>query len=90
MSVNFKSLVVGLLLGVILLLLLGAVTGQQSTGKYQIALTCDPTGYVIFAQVDTDTGEIVTFKKGNLQIPEKFTVRFPRGYLPEARQSNDR
>jgi purine-cytosine permease-like protein len=72
-NVNVKSLVIGFLLGIVMMLVLGAAS-NPGAGKYQVAVSCSPSGHVIFARVDTITGEVVAWREGDLSMPAKPSV----------------
>ena len=52
-NINFSSMIIGFLLAACLALALGAASGTQSEGSYQISSTSDLSAYII----DTRTGE---------------------------------
>ena len=52
---NVKSLVIGLLLGVVVMLALGAAT---DSARYDTAVACNEV-WAVFTRIDSHTGEIV-------------------------------
>ena len=67
-NVNFKSLLIGLLLGTVLILALGAALNPQTAGKYNVAICLNDDGSVVFARIDTCTGEVEAFRQGVMNI----------------------
>lgn len=60
-NIDFSSMIIGFLLAACLALALGAATGSQSEGPYQVSATGDLTAYVI----DTRTGECWQVSRGD-------------------------
>lgn len=73
-NVNFKSLLIGLLLGAALILALGAALNPQTAGKYNVAICLNEDGSVVFARIDTCTGEIEACRQGVMSIFPKPNV----------------
>ena len=66
-KIDIKSLIIGLLAGVIVLLVLGAASGRNE-GTYQLSMAAvrsEAAGgseYVIYGRIHTGTGKIETWK----------------------------
>jgi hypothetical protein len=69
-KIDIKSLITGLLVGLIALSVLGATSGENK-GVYQLSMaagsnsvssTSSGTGYVIYGRIHTGTGKIETWK----------------------------
>ena len=69
-KIDIKSLIIGLLIGLVALLALGATSGENK-GIYQLSMaagsssvgsTARGTGYVIYGRMHTGTGKIETWK----------------------------
>lgn len=73
-NVNIKSVVIGFLLGVAIVLAMGAAANSS---RYQIAVTSSADGSIIFARVDIDTGEVVACRQGVTSIFPKPTQHMP-------------
>lgn len=58
--IDIKSLIVGLLVGLVAVLVLGA-TSSRSEGVYQLSMTAHK-GVVIYGRMHTGTGRIETWK----------------------------
>jgi hypothetical protein len=57
---NIKSLVVGLLVGLVAVCLFGAASSRNE-GVYQLSMTAD-NDYVIYGRIHTGTGKVETWK----------------------------
>ena len=74
-QIDFKSAVVGLLVGIVVILLTGAVTSSNPVGKYQVDVAATGGGWGGMAViVDTQTGEAwaVDFTKNFNAKSDKF------------------
>jgi len=65
-KIDIKSLIIGLLAGVVVLLVLGAASGRNQ-GTYQLSMaasgeTASGSEYVIYGRIHTGTGKIETWK----------------------------
>jgi len=61
-SLDFKSLIIGILLSLVVILAMGAFTNQDLAGRYQLSLSSGQRGDVYFGLVDTATGQVQTWK----------------------------
>ncbi len=63
-KIDIKSLIIGLLVGLIALSVLGATLAE--TGTYQLSMAASRTvsdhGYVIYGRIHTGTGKVETWK----------------------------
>ena len=61
-KIDIKSLVIGLLVGFVVLVVLGA-TSRENKGIYQLSMAVDSgSGYVLYGRIHTGTGRIETWK----------------------------
>ena len=65
-KIDIKSLIIGLLAGIVMLLVLGAASGRNE-GTYQLSMaasheTASGGEYVIYGRIHTGTGKIETWK----------------------------
>ena len=65
-KIDIKSLIIGLLFGVVVLLVLGAASGRNE-GIYQLSMaasgeTASGGEYVIYGRIHTGTGKVETWK----------------------------
>jgi hypothetical protein len=67
-KIDIKSLIIGLLVGLVALLALGATSGENK-GIYQLSMTAgssnnsaSSSNYVIYGRIHTGTGKIETWK----------------------------
>jgi hypothetical protein len=65
-KIDIKSLIIGLLAGIVMLLVLGAASGRNE-GIYQLSMaasheTASGGEYVIYGRIHTGTGKIETWK----------------------------
>ena len=67
-KVNIKSLIIGFLLGIIMILSLGAIPNSSAAGKYQLAVYCNADGSFVFARMNTETGQVEASRVGILSI----------------------
>lgn len=70
LKVDIKSLMLGLVIGIIALLAIGAGTRGNSAGKYQVSIAAGVRD-VFYAKIHTGTGEIETWQTSNNSIPTK-------------------
>lgn len=69
-KVDIKSLVLGLVIGILALLAIGAASRGKSIGQYQVSLSANVRD-VFYAKIDTGTGEIETWKCPVNSVPTK-------------------
>jgi len=69
-NVDIKSFVLGLSIGIIALLAIGAGSRGNNTGKYQVSVAAGVRD-VIYAKIDTSTGEIETWQSPVNSVPTK-------------------
>jgi len=74
MNVNIKSVVIGFLLGVGMVLAMGAAANSS---HYQVAVISSADGSIIFARMDADTGEVVACRK-----PVEWILPKPKQQMP--------
>jgi hypothetical protein len=69
-KIDIKSLVIGLLVGIIAFLDLGATSGKNIVGKYRLSMAANDT-QVFYGRINIDTGKIETWKyhKSNDVVP---------------------
>ena len=70
LKVDIKSLVLGLVIGIIALLTIGAASRGNNTGKYQVSISANVRD-VFYAKIDTSTGEIETWQSPINSVPTK-------------------
>ena len=70
LKVDIKSLVLGLVIGIIALLAIGAASRGNSAGKYQVSISANVRD-VFYAKIDTGTGDIETWKSSMNSVPTK-------------------
>jgi hypothetical protein len=80
MKLNVKSLVIGLLLGVTVMLALGAATDSE---RYDTAVACNEV-WVVFTRIDTHTGQIVARREAISRLAPTLRVSLPAGTPPDA------
>ena len=71
LKVDIKSLLLGLVIGIIAILVLGAGSRGNNTGKHQVSIATGIRGDVIYAKIDTSTGEIETWQSPINSVPTK-------------------
>ena len=71
LKVDLKSLVLGLIIGIIAILAVGAASRGINAGKHQVSIATGVRGDVIFAKIDTSTGEIETWQSPINSVPTK-------------------
>jgi hypothetical protein len=59
-KINYKGLVVGLLIGLVTAFVLGAVSSSNE-GTYQLSMATNDS-YVIYGRIHTGTGKVETWK----------------------------
>jgi len=69
-KVDIKSLVLGLVIGIIALLAIGAASRGNSTGQFQVSIATNVRD-VIYAKIHTGTGEIETWQSPINSVPTK-------------------
>jgi len=69
-NVDIKSFVLGLSIGIIALLAIGAGSRGNSTGQYQVSMAAGVRD-VFYAKIHTGTGEIETWQSPNNLVPTK-------------------
>jgi hypothetical protein len=70
LKVDIKSLLLGLVIGIIALLVLGAASRGNSAGQYQVSIAANVRG-VFYAKIHTGTGEIETWQSPVNAVPTK-------------------
>ena len=71
LKVDIKSLVLGLIIGIIALLAIGAGSRGNNTGKYQVSIATGVRGDVVYAKIDTSTGDVETWQSPINSVPTK-------------------
>ena len=59
-KINYRGLVVGLLIGLVVAFVLGAVSASNG-GSYQLSMAANDD-YVIYGRIHTGTGKVETWK----------------------------
>lgn len=70
LKVDIKSMALGLVIGIIALLAIGAGSRGSSTGQYQVSIAAGVRD-VFYAKIHTGTGEIETWQTPNNSVPTK-------------------
>ncbi len=70
LKIDIKSLVLGLVIGIIALLAIGAASRGNNAGKYQVSITANVRD-VFYAKIHTGTGEIETWQSPVNSVPTK-------------------
>lgn len=70
LKIDVKSLILGLVLGIAMLLGLGANSEENKPGKYQIDMAVGRT-HVYYAKIQTDTGKVETWRMKPNDIEER-------------------
>jgi hypothetical protein len=70
-KVDIKSLLLGLVIGIIAILAIGAGSRGSNTGKYQVSIATGVRGDVIYAKIDTSTGEVESWQSPINSVPTK-------------------
>jgi len=70
LKIDIKSLVFGLVLGIAILLGLGADSEENKLGKYQIDMAVGRT-HVYYAKIQTDTGKVEIWRMNPSDIEER-------------------
>ena len=70
LKVDIKSLVLGLVIGIIALLAVGAASRGNRSGHYQVSIATTVRD-VFYAKIDTITGEIETWQSPINSVPTK-------------------
>ena len=60
-KIDIKSLIIGLLIGLVVLLALGATSGRNE-GYYRLSMASDDKFYAIYGRIHTGTGKVETWK----------------------------
>jgi len=76
---NLKSLGIGLLIGVAVMLALGAAADSS---RYATAVACNDV-WIVFTRIDTHTGEIVARREAVGRLAPTLQVSMPAGTQPE-------
>jgi len=71
LKVDIKSLLLGLVIGIIAILAVGAASRGNNTGKYQISIATGVRGDVVYAKIDTSTGEVDAWQSPINSVPTK-------------------
>ena len=61
LKIDLKSLALGLIFAIVLILAAGAIENNNESGRYQIAMTIGETR-VYYAVLDTQTGSLETWR----------------------------
>ncbi len=69
-KVDIKSLMLGLVIGIIALLAIGAASRGNSAGKYRVSITANVRD-VFYAKINTISGEIETWQSPVNSVPTK-------------------
>ncbi len=69
-KVDIKSLVIGLLIGIVAVLTLGAASRGNNPGQYQVSISANVRN-VFYAKIHTGTGEIETWQTSITSVPTK-------------------
>lgn len=70
LRIDIRSLVLGLAVGVVVLLALGARGDGGGTGKYQVAIAAGTKG-VFYVKVNTETGKMETWRMSPVEIQKR-------------------
>ena len=70
LKVDIKSLMLGLVIGIIAVLSIGAASRGNSTGQYQVSISANVRD-VFYAKIHTGTGEIETWQSPINSVPSK-------------------
>ena len=69
-KVDIKSLVIGLVFGIIAILALGAASSKNNPGQYQVSISANVRN-VFYAKIHTGTGKIETWQTSITSVPTK-------------------
>ena len=69
-KVDIKSLILGLVIGITVLLAIGAASRGNSSGQYQVSIAASVRD-VFYAKIHTGTGEIETWQSPINSVPTK-------------------
>ncbi len=69
-KIDIKSLVIGLFIGIIAILALGAASSKNNPGQYQVSMSATVRN-VFYAKIHTGTGEIETWQTSITSVPTK-------------------
>ena len=69
-KVDIKSLVIGLVIGIIAVLTLGAASRGNNPGQYRVSISANVRN-VFYAKIHTGTGEIETWQTSITSVPTK-------------------
>lgn len=69
-KIDIKSLIMGLLIGVIVLLVLGATSDRNNEGNYRLSIAASDK-HVIYGRIHIGTGKVETWKylKSSSAVP---------------------
>jgi hypothetical protein len=70
-SLDTKSLIIGILLALVVLLAMGAYSQHTQPGRYQLSMSTGTRGDIYFGLVDTGTGQVQTWKTGANKFKSK-------------------
>jgi len=70
LKVDIKSLLLGLVIGIIAVIAIGAASRGNSTGQYQVSIAANVRD-VIYAKIHSVTGEIETWQSPINSVPTK-------------------
>jgi hypothetical protein len=60
-KIDIKSFIIGLLVGIVVLLALGATSGKDIEGKYRLSMAASDT-HVFYGRIHIGTGKVETWK----------------------------
>jgi hypothetical protein len=69
-KVNIKNLVLGIVIGIVVLLTVGAVSRNNNPGQYQVSIAANARN-VFYAKIHTGTGEIETWQSAITSVPTR-------------------
>ncbi len=69
-KIDVKSLVMGLVIGIIAVLALGAASNRIYPGQYQVSIAATVRN-VFYAKIHTGTGQIETWQSSISSVPTK-------------------
>ncbi len=69
-KVDIKSLVIGLFIGIVAILALGAASSKNNPGQYQVSISANVRN-IFYAKIHTGTGKIETWQTSITSVPTK-------------------
>jgi len=70
LKIDIKSLMLGLFIGIIAVIAIGATSRGNSAGQYQVSIAANVRD-VFYAKIHTVTGEIETWQSSINSVPTK-------------------